>query len=71
MSLLMLGLFLAVILWHGLRQGKHERGEGPVNPGFVRMVIDLLPTVVLIGLVLATMVTLRVVSAARSTEGLR
>jgi tripartite ATP-independent transporter DctM subunit len=53
-SLLMLGLFLAVILWHGLRQGKRERGEGPVNPGFVRVVIDLLPTVVLIGLVLGT-----------------
>ena len=55
-SLLMLCLFLAVILWHGLREGKRRGGgaEGPVNPGFVRVVIDLLPTVVLIGLVLGT-----------------
>ena len=53
-SLLMLSLFLAVILWHGLRAGQRARAEGPSNPGVVRVVIDLLPTVVLIGLVLGT-----------------
>jgi tripartite ATP-independent transporter DctM subunit len=53
-SLLMLLLFLAVILWHGLRQGRAERGEGPPNPGLARVVLDLLPTAVLIGLVLGT-----------------
>jgi C4-dicarboxylate transporter DctM subunit len=53
-SLLVLGLFAGVILWHGLRGGRSERGQGPANPGLARMLLDLLPTAVLIALVLGT-----------------
>jgi tripartite ATP-independent transporter DctM subunit len=53
-SLLVLALFLAIILVHGLRQGKAERAAGPENPGLARVLIDLVPTTVLIGLVLGT-----------------
>jgi tripartite ATP-independent transporter DctM subunit len=53
-SLLVLLLFIAVILWHGLRTGRSERAQGPESPGFVRVIVDLVPTTVLIGLVLGT-----------------
>jgi tripartite ATP-independent transporter DctM subunit len=53
-SLLVLLLFLAVILLHGLRRGRTERAAGPENPGLARVLIDLVPTTVLIGLVLGT-----------------
>jgi C4-dicarboxylate transporter DctM subunit len=56
-SVLVLGLFMAAILWHGLRAGRDERADGPASPGLARVLADLFPTAVLIGLVLGTIYT--------------
>jgi tripartite ATP-independent transporter DctM subunit len=56
-SLLVLALFMGAILWHGVRSGRDERADGPTAPGLLRVLLDLFPTAVLIGLVLGTIYT--------------
>lgn len=53
-SLLVLGLFLLAIFWHGVRIPKAERPAPGPTESIGRALLDLLPTVVLIGLVLGT-----------------
>ncbi len=53
-SALVLGLFLLVILWHGLGRGRRERARGPAEEGIGRALWDLVPTTLLIGMVLGT-----------------
>ncbi|MFN0304920.1 MAG: TRAP transporter large permease [Burkholderiales bacterium] len=54
-SLLVMLLFMGVIYWHGLtRAGKIAAPPKPPPVSIARIVLDLLPTVLLIGMVLGT-----------------
>ena len=53
-SLLVIGLFMLVIVWHGMRSGRIERGPGIPLRAKIAALADLVPTLLLILVVLGS-----------------